>query len=285
MRATRFQWAHFLHEAGSKVGPFGNRRPLARNHNQAHVEPAGGAVHHLLQQHGRRNYCLHSNRPPDYSASHHQATAADAGNDRSTTAHARDTGALRAGPTAGFPGNHAPLPGGRRKPCGLSWTTGHPDANSVRPIPRPYPDAVFQARQPGGPGREILRLDTSFPHIHRRAIGRFIPLDGSVRTRPQQCGYAGPGFRLHVATAENDDDSVNGSSSVHEPDDDAVADAADDCLLFIYLAERTVSVLDCFQRDRHRNPVFHHWLAAHFPVVPKGGAGACCGARFVARLR
>ena len=285
MRATPSRWALFLYEAGSKVGPFGNRRPLARNNNQAHVEPAGGAVHHLLQQHGHRNHCLHRYCPPGYSATNDQATAADAGNDRPATAHEGDTGPLRAGPPARFPRNHAPLPGGRRKPRRMSWSADHPDADSVRPFPRPHPDAVFSTGQPGCPGGKVLRLDSGFPHIHSRAAERFVSVDGPFRTRPDQCDRAGPGFRLHVAAAENDDDSVNGPSSVHEPDDDAVADAADDCLLFLHPAQRPVPILGCFQRYRHRNTVLHHRLATNFPAVPQSGAGACCCAVFVARFR
>ena len=77
-----------------------------------------------------------------------------------------------------------------------------------------------------------------------------------------------------MAPAENDDDTVDRPTSVDQPDDDAVADAADDRILLVYAAQRTVPVLGGIQCHWYRYPVFHNGLAAHIPAVPEGRSGA-----------
>ena len=60
-----------------------------------------------------------------------------------------------------------------------------------------------------------------------------------------------------------------------------MADAADDRVLLVHVAQRTVPVLGSFERDWYRYPVFRNGLATNFPTVPEGGAGACCSTVFV----
>ena len=152
-----------------KVGPLGYRRSLAGNNNSAHAEPAGGALHHLLQQHGCGDHSVHRHCPAGHPPADHQAAEADAVHDGPAAKDARDTGPIRQGPAARFPGNHAPLPRGGRQPCRMPGAPGHPDADPVRPVPGADPDGVLSTGPPGGLGGKILRLDTVFPHLHRRA--------------------------------------------------------------------------------------------------------------------
>ena len=139
-------------------------------------------------------------------------------------------------------------------------------------------------RPPGGAGGEVLRMDSGVPHLHRGAAERVVPVDGPIGTGPDQNRNSGAGVRFDVAPTEDDDDPVDGPASVHEPDDDAVADAADDRVLLLHAAQRPVAVLDSFQRDRHWHPVFHNGVATHIPTVPASGAGACHGNVFVVQL-
>ena len=219
--------------AGGKVGPFGYRRPLARNNHPALVESAGGAVYHLLQQHGHRHHRIHRHRPTGDTAPYHQAVAPDEGDDGSPAANAGNSGAILPRPPAGLPGNHEDVPGGRGEPSGLPWPAGNPDAHPVRPVPGADPDTVLPPRPPGGAVGKVLRLDSVLSHLYRRAAGRYLLLDGPVRAGPHQSGHAGAGLRFHLAPAENDHDPVHGPPSVHQSDDDAVADAADDSLLLL----------------------------------------------------
>ena len=258
------------HGAGVKVGSIGNRRSLARDYYPPLVEPAGGAVHHLLQQHGHRNNRFHSHSSLGDAPSHHKAVATDAGHDRPAAANAGNPGTLQSGPATRLPGDDATVPRSRRQPGGLPWSSGYPDADPVRAFPRVDPDIVFAARQFGGAGREVLCLDPCFSHLHRRPYGRHVPVDGSVGTGPNQHRDARAGLRLYVAPAEDDDDPLHGPSSVHQPDDDAVVDAADDSLLLIHAAQRFVPILGGIQRHRHRYPVFHNRMATNLPLVPEG---------------
>ena len=260
---------------GGEVGPLGYRRSLARNNHSPYVEPAGGALHHLLQQHGYCDHSFHRYCPRGHAPADHKAAEADAGNDGSAAKDAGDTGPLRPGPAAGFPGNDAAVPGGGRKPRWLPGAVDHPDAHPVRAVPRPDSDGLLEAGPPGGFGGEVLRLDTILPHLHGRAAKRHLPLAGPVGTGPIQRNHSGPGFRLHLAPAENDHDAVDRPPSVDEPDDDAVADAADDRVFLVHPAQRTVPVLDSLQRHRYRYPVFRNGVATHIPAVPEGRAGAC----------
>ena len=166
---------------GGEVGPLGYRRSLARNNHSPHVEPAGGALHHLLQQHGYCDHSLYRHCPPAHPSSDHKATAADAVNDGPAAKDAGNPGPLRPGPAAGFPGNDAALPGGGGQSRGLSGATGHPDAHPVWAVPRSDTDGVLEAGPPGGPGGEVLRLDTLLPHLHSRSSQCYLPLDGPVR--------------------------------------------------------------------------------------------------------
>ena len=163
-----------------EVGPLGYRRSLAGNNNQAHVEPAGGAVHHLLQQHGHSYHCFHDPCPLDHPPTDHQAAEADEVHDGPAAQDARDTGALRQGPSAGVLGDDEALPGGGCQPCGLPGPAGHPDAHPVRAVPGPDPDGVLAAGPPGGPVGKVLRVDTVLPDLYRCAIGRFFPVDGPL---------------------------------------------------------------------------------------------------------
>ena len=266
---------------GGEVGPLGYRRSLARNNHSPHVEPAGGALHHLLQQHGYCDHSLYRYCPRGHPSADHKATAADAGNDGPAAQDAGNPGPLRPGPAADLPGNNEALPGGGRQSRGLPGTVDHPDAHTVRAVPRSDSDCVLEAGPPGGPGGEVLRLDTLLPHLHRRAAQRHLPLDGPVGAGPVQRNHPGAGLRLHLAPAEDDHDPVDRPPSVDQPDDDAVADAADDCFLLVHPAQRTVPLLDSLQCHRHRHPVFRHRVATHFPTVPQGRTGACHRTVFV----
>ena len=266
---------------GGEVATLGYRRSLARNNHSPHVESAGGALHHLLQQHGYCDHPLHRHRPRGHPSVDHKAAEADAGNDGPAAKDAGNPGPLRPGPAAGFPGNDEALPGGGRQSRRLPGAIDHPDAHPVRAVPGPDTDGVLEAGPPGGPGREVLRLDTLFPHLHRRAAQRYLSLDGPVGAGPVQRNHSGAGLRLHLAPAEDDHDPVDRPPSVDEPDDDAVADAADDRLLLFYPAQRVVPLLDSLQRHRYRYPVFRNWLATHIPAVPEGRSGARRGAVFV----
>ena len=263
---------------GSEVGPLGYRRSLARNNHPPHVEPAGGALHHLLQQHGHCDHSLYRHCPPGHPAADHKAATADAVNDGPAAKDAGNPGPLRPGPAAGFPGNHAALPGGGRQSRGLPGAAGHPDAHPVRAVPRSDTDGVLEAGPFGGLGGEVLRLDTLLSHLHRRAAQRDFPMDGPVRAGPVQSHHPGAGFRFHLAPAKDDYDPVDRSPSVDESDDDAVADAADDRVLLVHPAQRTVLVLDSFQCHRYRYPVFRNGVATHIPAVPEGRSGARRGA-------
>ena len=262
------------HGAGVKVGSIGNRRSLARDYYSPLVEPAGGAVHHLLQQHGHRDYRFHSHSSLGDAPSHHKAAAADAGHDRPAAADAGNPGTLQSRPATRIPRDDAPVPRGWRQPGGLPRSSGNPDADPVRAFPRTDPDIVFAARQPGGAGRKILCLDPCFPHLHRRPSGRLVPVDGPVGAGPHQHRDTRAGLRLHVAAAEDDDDPIHGPSSVHQPDDDALVDAADDRFLLIHAAQRFVAILGGIECHRHRHPVFHNRMATNLPLVPEGRAGA-----------
>ena len=259
---------------GGEVGPFGYRRSLARNNHSPPVESAGGALHHLLQQHGYRDHTLHGHCPVGHSSADHKAAAADAVDDGPAATDAGNPGPLRPRPSAGFPRNYEALPGGRRQSRGLSGTAGHPDAHPVRAVQGPDTDGVFEAGPPGGLGGEVLRLDTLLPDLHRRAAECLLPLDGLVGAGPFQRDHSGAGFRFHLAPAEDDHDPVDRPPSVDEPDDDAVADATDDRVLLLYAAQWTFAVLDSFQHHRYWYPVFRNGLATHFPTVPQGRARA-----------
>ena len=158
---------------------------------------------------------------------------------------------------------------------------GYSDAHTVRAFPRADPDAVLEARQHGGAGGKILCVDSVFPYLYRRTTRGIFPVDGPVGAGPHQHPYAGAGLRFDLAPAKDDDDSFNGPSSVHQPDDDAVADATDDRLLLIHASQRPVAVLDSIQPYWNRNPVFHNRVATDLPVVPQDGAGTGRRAVFV----
>ncbi len=198
----------------------------------------------MLRQHGHRHHLVHRHRSAGDAAADHQATAADEGHDGPAAADEGNPGALQQGPSAGVPRDDAAVPGGRCQPGGLSRAAGYPDAHTVRSLPGADTDGVFASRPPGVAVGEVLRVDTGVSHLHRRAAERCVPVDGSFGTRPNERGRAGAGFRFDVAPAEDDDDAVDGPTPVDQPDDDAVADAADDRLLFLYPAQRPVTVLD-----------------------------------------
>lgn len=86
---------------------------------------------------------------------------------------------------------------------------------------------------------------------------------------PDESDHTGPGVRIDLASAKDDYDSVVGSQTEHQPDNDALDDAAYDRIFLIHTAQRAGAVLDRIKCHGYRHPIFRYWMAAHIPAVPQ----------------
>ena len=262
--------------ANSQVGIFGIRRPLARNNNPAVVERPGCPIHHLFQPDGYSHYPVHCHRQARHPPAYHQAIEADAGHERPSTPYEGNTDPLRQRPVRNFQTDDGPIQGSRRQPHRLLGPICHPDAHPIWALPRPDSGIVLPARQPGRPVGKALHLDPSVPHLRGGPAAVEFSLAGPSRAGPNEPHHAGPGVRIDLAPAEDDDDPVGRPETEQQPNDDALDDAVDDRLFLVHIAQWTGTILDFVKPNGHRHTILCYWVAAHFPVVPQAGSRGRC---------
>ena len=265
---------------GSEVGLFGGHFiPLDRIHNSAHAQFTGGAIHHVVQQHGFGYHRVDRDYTFGHDAADVEATQADAGYECPSTKAKRDSGPVRQRSVSNLPRNHAPLPRGRGKPYWLSGPYGRADAHPDWPLQGIDSDCVLKARRPGRPFGKALHLDSRGADLLRRAVELELPLAGPRPVRSYQPNNAGAGLRYHLDPAEDDHATERGSPAGGQSGYDAVADAADDRLFLVHIAQRPGPLLDSFQHPGHRDPVFRkRWLGAPIPAISQSRtAGSTSG--------
>lgn len=260
---------------GSEVGLFGGHFiPLDRTDNSAHAQRAGSALHHPIQQYGFSDHHPDRFHTAYHHAAHAETAQADAGHERAPAEAEGDSRPVFQGPVPRFPGDHAPVPGGRGQPVWLSGPDDRPDACFDRAVPGVDPDRVLQTGRPGWIIRKDVHLDTHRAHLFGGAVECEFPVVGPVSVRPYQHNHAGARLRVHLGPAEDDHATVHGPKAIGQPGDDALADAADDCVLLVHIAQRTGPLLGNIQRDRHSDPILRNWwLGTIVPVVPQSCTG------------
>ena len=265
---------------GSEVGLFGGHFiPLDRIHNSAHAQLTGGAIHHVVQQHGSGYHRADRDYTSGHDAADVEATQADAGYECPSTKAKRDSGPVRQRSVSNLPRNHAPLPRGGGKPYWLSGPYGRADAHPDWPLQGIDSDCVLKARRLGRPFGKALHLDSRGANLLGRTVELQLPLAGPRPVRSYQPNNAGAGLRYHLDPAKDDHAAELGSQAGGQSGYDAVADAADDRLFLVHIAQRPGPLLDSFQHPGHRDSVFRkRWLGAPIPAISQSRtAGSTSG--------
>lgn len=267
-------------EPGSEVRLFGSHFiPLDRTDNSAHAKRTGGALHHVVQQHGFGDHRPHGRHPAGHDAVDPEAAEADAGHERLATQAEGDPRPVFKGPGAGVPGNDAPVPGSGGEPLRLPGPHDCPDADPSRPVPRFDSDGIFASRRLGRTVGEVVLLDTGGADLPSGSIELEFPLAGPSPIRPHQPDHAGGGLRIHLGPAKDDHAASHGPEAGGQPGNDAMADAPHDCIFLIHIAQRTGPLLGDLQRHRYRYSIFRYGrMGTVVPIVPKGRARSRAGA-------
>ncbi len=251
----------------TKVGTVGIRRPLARNNNTTAAEQLGGPIRHLLWSDGYRHHSVHSHCPCRYPPSHHQATETDARDERTSTPLEGYTDPIRGRSDRDFQTNHGHVQGSRGQSHRLLGPIRHPNAHTVRVVPSVDSDTVLAAGQPGRSVGKVVHLATGGTYLRGGAPGGGFPVAGLGGAGPNEPDHPRACLRVDLAPAKDDHDPVGRPQAEHQSDHDALDDAANDRLFLVHIAQWPGPLLDFFERNGNRHPIFCYRVAAYFPLV------------------
>ena len=149
----------------------------------------------------------------------------------------------------------------------MSGPDDNSNASSDRPIQSIDPNGIRKARRLSRTFRETILLDSTHIDLRGGSPKCEFPLVGSCTVRPDQSDNACVGLRYHLGSTENDHATQPGSQTGRQPDDDVVADATNDRLFLIHVAQWPGPLLDFLERNGNRHPIFCYRVAAYFPLV------------------